>query len=151
MTDKARFEIKVSPCPMSGCHLWTAALDQRGYGRFGFRPHGEANYRAVVSSRVAWELYVGPVPKGLEVCHHCDIPACVNPEHLFLGTHKENMEDRDRKGRAIAGQSNKTHCPQGHPYVGDNVYLYKNSRKCKLCRSVMQFEFKERQKLKEIN
>ena len=144
MSNLDRFEAKVSRCPISGCHLWTAAVDQRGYGRFGFRPHGEKNYRAVAASRVAWELYVGPVPKGMEVCHHCENPACVNPEHLFLGTHKDNMNDRDRKGRTIAGQSNKTHCPRGHEYAGENVYIHMGSRKCKACNAIRQVEYRER-------
>ena len=128
-----RFEAKVFYCPMSGCHLWTAAVDQRGYGRFGFRPYKEKNYLAVSASRVAWELYVGPVPKSMEVCRRCDNPSCVNPHHLFLGSHKDNMDDRDKKGRTIAGQSNKTHCPKGHEYKGSNLYVYKGSRKCRAC------------------
>lgn len=54
--------------------------------------------------RFAWEITFGPVPAGMIVCHHCDTPACVNPSHLFLGTHEDNAQDRERKGRGISGE-----------------------------------------------
>lgn len=73
-----------------GCWLWTGALGGRGgYGRFD----------ADRAHRVAYELVVGPIPPGLFVCHHCDVPRCVRPDHLFVGTAKDNAQDRDRKGR----------------------------------------------------
>lgn len=57
-----------------------------------------------MAHRVAWELSFGPVPAGLFVCHHCDNPRCVRPDHLFVGTHDANMRDRDRKGRLSHGE-----------------------------------------------
>ncbi len=61
-----------------------------------------------IPSQIAWEIACGPVPTGMEVCHTCDRPPCVRLKHLFLATHKENMLDRDRKGRGVAlkGQVN---------------------------------------------
>jgi hypothetical protein len=95
---KERFEEKVCPEPNTGCHLWTAAVHPRGYGTFYLK--GKVEY----SHRVAYELYVATIPEGLHVCHTCDVPGCVNPEHLFLGTHTDNMRDKVAKGRQYKPQ-----------------------------------------------
>lgn len=76
------------------CWLWRAHLGSCGYGAFGL------GGRAAKAHRVAFELTHGPIPPGLFVCHSCDVPACVRPEHLFLGTHVENMADMRAKGRS---------------------------------------------------
>lgn len=79
----------------SGCHEWHAAHNIRGYGRFNI------DGKLYGAHRVAWELANGPIPEGMFVCHHCDNPKCVNPEHLFLGTASDNMRDASRKGRVV--------------------------------------------------
>jgi hypothetical protein len=92
-TEVGRFWSKVDK---SGeCWVWTAkALCENGYGRFYV---GKKPLRA---HRYSWELANGPITDGLFVCHRCDNPPCVNPAHLFLGTHQDNMQDMVAKGRS---------------------------------------------------
>lgn len=79
--------------PECGCWLWEKSLARKGYGVIHIKNKRKSAHR------YSWELYYGPVPKGLFVCHKCDTPSCVNPEHLFIGTHTDNMRDAKRKGR----------------------------------------------------
>ncbi len=76
------------------CWLWQRCLSTHGYGRF------RLNGKTHTASRVAYGIAFGEIPDGLCVCHSCDSPACVNPAHLFLGTHRDNMDDRNSKGRS---------------------------------------------------
>lgn len=75
------------------CWTWTGGRLPSGYGRL------QENKRTVLAHRVSWELHFGGAVPKLLVLHHCDNPPCVRPSHLFLGTHKDNAEDRERKGR----------------------------------------------------
>lgn len=77
----------------SGCWIWTATRNAKGYGHFFI--DGDM-YRA---NRVAFEMATGRYPGALVVCHRCDNPSCVNPEHLWLGTHQDNIRDCHAKGR----------------------------------------------------
>lgn len=76
------------------CWLWTASKDGGGYGFIGL-----GNGKLGKAHKVSWELHNGPIPHGQCVLHRCDFPECSNPEHLFLGTQKDNAEDREKKGR----------------------------------------------------
>jgi hypothetical protein len=76
-----------------GCWFFGGS-PRRGYGRLW----DNTQRRVVSAHRKAWELYYGPVPIGLSVCHHCDVENCVRPSHLFIGTTGDNVADRDAKG-----------------------------------------------------
>ncbi len=86
-----------------GCWMWTGELTNHGYGQMprSFRRRGLFGGE-IKAHRVAWLLANGPIPDGLLALHRCDTPACVRHDHLFLGTHKDNAVDRDRKGRSNA-------------------------------------------------
>jgi len=91
-----RFEEKYIPIPESGCWIWTSETtnSEYKYGRFWL------NRKQQMAHRVSYELFNGPIPDGMLVCHKCDTPECVNPSHLFLGTMKDNMRDMIKKGRS---------------------------------------------------
>lgn len=93
---EARFRAKYV-VDESGCWLWTASLNHRGYGQFAIK-HGDV----VRAHRYAWELANGPIPEGMHVLHRCDVRHCVKPEHLFLGTNADNQADMDAKARRSA-------------------------------------------------
>lgn len=104
---KNLFENKYVPEPNTGCWLWEAATGRGGYGMF------KVAGRTRGAHRVAWEIYVGPIKGGLSVLHRCDQPACVNPVHLFLGTHADNMADRENKGRTSRGARHRERAARG--------------------------------------
>src|SRR5687768_11211559 len=85
----------------AGCWLWTANVDRDGYGYLNRGRLGEGNVRA---HRASYEVFVGPIPPGLYVLHRCDVPGCVNPEHLFVGTQKTNLQDAAAKNRTARGE-----------------------------------------------
>lgn len=86
-----------------GCWLWKACVDDNGYGRFTMHD-ANGRKRAHWAHRVAYELAVGPIGSGMLVCHTCDNPICMNPDHLWIGTYQENSDDMDKKGRRVVGE-----------------------------------------------
>lgn len=127
----------VHPTLGTPCWLWTAAENGRGYGYFRGRPRLGTNR----AHKVAWILSRGPVPTGTEIDHLCRVRNCVNPAHLEAVPHLVNV----RRGRAGKPNAEKTHCPQGHPYAGENLYVYVRRRRCLSCKRRMWREWRARQ------
>jgi len=102
---------KVIRVPFSGCWLYTGAINHFGYGIVGLGRRGESIDR---THRVSYRHFKGDIPKGMFVCHTCDVPSCCNPDHLFLGTNKDNVHDMMRKGRNSV--------PPRNPHVVGSVH-----------------------------
>lgn len=90
----------------SGCHLWTGGLSRHnGYAVFSAPGEGRRgrNFVPVTGHRWIWEQLRGPIPEGMFICHHCDTPPCVNIDHLYVGTPKQNSDDKFARGRYAYG------------------------------------------------
>lgn len=97
---EVRFQASFMPEPNSGCWLWIGSASPNGYGALVVRG------KKTKAHRYSWMLHNGNIPDGMWVLHKCDVPACVNPEHLFLGSCADNVSDRDAKGRQASGERN---------------------------------------------
>jgi len=94
-----RFESSYIPEPNSGCWLWLGTVDSGGYGIFPLRKR-----RGLRATHFSFEAFKGPIPKGHIIRHTCDLPGCVNPDHLLSGTVQDNSDDARRRGRLANGE-----------------------------------------------
>jgi hypothetical protein len=145
----ARFWAKVDKRGADQCWPWTGSSDGgRGYGSFYH------NGRSRRATQVAWEIWNNaPFPEGKVACHSCDNPPCVNPNHIWPGTMRENALDAVAKGRVDPykmhirnANSEKTSCKRGHPLSGDNLYLHAGRRRCITCIRASQKRHVERKR-----
>ena len=111
-TTAERIEEKSIPVTESGCWLWVGHISKDGYGRLRVAGKKELAHRA------SYRAFIGEIPDTLLVCHKCDNPSCVNPNHLFIGTHQDNMNDKVAKGRQLSGQQ--------HHFYGVTVFFGKD-------------------------
>lgn len=114
----------------SGCWHWNGGLNSCGYGLAFYAG------RSLGAHRMAWELFRGPIPAGLEIDHLCRVPRCVNPLHLEPVTHRENM--RRNPDTTAAVNARKTHCKAGHPFTPENTRVQPGRdgapwRACRAC------------------
>lgn len=136
----ARFVEKVDfPDDLDECWVWTGAKSGRPgeeYGRIwaGKRsPNGHPS--PTPAHRVSYELFVAPIPDGLEIDHLCRVHLCVNPRHLEPVTYEENQ----RRGQSpMANQARQTHCKRGHEFTPENTYVWGSYRRCRRCNSEAQ-------------
>lgn len=132
-TLQERFSAKFKRGEANECWEWNGAIS-KGYGSIG---EGGQHGKILKAHVVAWELHHNQiVPDKMCVRHTCDNPSCVNPAHLVIGTHQQNMRDMTERGRH--GNLIKTHCPNGHEYNDSNTYFYKTERHCKTCKRERQ-------------
>lgn len=137
VSDKDRFMRKVSKT--MSCWNWEGSKLRKGYGSFN------VNNTIVRAHRFSYSANKGPIPSGLFVCHTCDNPSCVNPEHLFLGDNMANMRDAKAK-RRLVGQR-KTHCIHGHEYTAENTVFQRDGRRyCRKCKSLNYLKHKNENK-----
>jgi hypothetical protein len=144
----SRFWGRVNKIPY-GCWEWTGYVSKprNGYGEFWIAG------KTIRTHRFSYEIHFGPIPKGFQVCHHCDNTKCVRPDHLFCGTNQDNARDAIQKGRRFLGflggvwvgkdgkrglgkprgyRFNK--CPNGHPYTNESRRVYANGwQTCGIC------------------
>ena len=109
------------------CLMWQGWKNTDGYGIVSH------NKKLWSASRLIKSLTDRIIPpKNLFACHHCDTPGCLNPDHIFWGTAKDNAQDLSRKGLTL--NQKKTHCSNGHPFNAENTYVYANGRRnCRVC------------------
>lgn len=130
LVERVTFWDRVAVGEPDECWLWLGGRKSKDPRR----AYGEVwmDGRKRPAHRVAWELHYGePFPVGLNACHSCDNPPCVNPRHVFPGSQRDNMQDAVRKGRHDSLK--RTHCPRGHEYTPENTRLYRGFRTCAIC------------------
>lgn len=114
-------EGKYEPVTESGCWIWTGGCHDRGYGWIQSFRNGRK--KVIRAHRASYEIHKGPIPDGAFVCHHCDIPSCINPDHLYIGDYKSNAQDKVRRNRMNPAKGER----QGNSILKEWQVLYLRS------------------------
>ena len=93
--DKTRPPVREDLTP---CWWWTGRVTNKGYGEFPWQGTHWGTHR------VSWTLHNGPIPDGMQILHHCDNRRCIRPDHLYVGTNQQNVDDRETRGRGLTGR-----------------------------------------------
>lgn len=104
-TETIKSRVKVNSA--TGCWEWIGTK-RRGYGRTTTGSRTDGTRKSISAHRLSYQLFKGDIPPGYEICHKCDNPSCINPDHLFAGTRQDNVDDREKKGRNVVprGENN---------------------------------------------
>jgi hypothetical protein len=152
MSLEERFFQKVNKT--DSCWLWTGAPNSRGYGSFA------VNRKTTSAHHYSYIIHKGEIPDGLIICHTCDVPACVNPEHLWADTYSANSRDMFNKNRQGTSNRKKDGCKKGHSFEEFEPLVYvkkqgrqigKEYRVCKECKREYRLKNKEKQNERQRN
>ncbi|WP_205484689.1 HNH endonuclease signature motif containing protein [Arthrobacter sp. Alg241-R88] len=127
-----RIKRRVTIDPETGCWLWQGAIaTATGYGRMAIN-NGRFGGERVMTHRMSYETFVGPIPAGMVIDHLCRVRSCCNPDHLEPVTQAENL----RRGEGVPSNAFReaTHCIHGHEFTPENTYRTDKGRYCRACR-----------------
>lgn len=133
MTLRERFDAKWVIWPPTGCWVWLASRTTAGYGNILIGSSKDGSRSMEYAHRLSYEFHIGPILPGFQIDHLCRVRCCINPAHLELVTHAENVKRGDAGKATGAKQRQKTHCPRGHPY-NLHAYYWNNERSCRVCK-----------------
>lgn len=136
-----RFIARVEPEPNSGCWLWVGRVDGAGYGAFSI-----GDGKQTGAHRFSYLVFVGAIPDGMLICHKCDQASCVNPDHLFVGSNRDNLIDCVNKGRHHHAM--KSVCVHGHALSLARIRVRggRKIRECRECNRLAAISYRRRRR-----